>query len=360
MIIELNDLHLGGISFQVTRADGKRVDFSQLVTAFSLGDSVNVAGTEVVITAEGPANLINAIGQEGSTAVVSAPLPDVATGRVVRREMWRGFFEDVSDDRSSRGVVRRITAYDPGKLLATHEEDYVFKGSTLSQVVTRIAKDFEIPVGSVPSTSRALGNIVSRGDNLWSTIQKAVQRHHDLTGETYRVKFEAGKIHLVRQGAQTHWWVFEVGRSLHGLRRSRTIADLENRVKIYGEVKDELSHPKVEAVIENTQSQRVYGLRQRVEYLSEADDRKKVRDLAQQRIDLRSIPDETIEVSGWAVPLLRGGEKIRVIDQELGVTGMFFVENVDCQWTSDGATSVALCRREPITPGLFMDQLVVA
>lgn len=359
MIIEVTDLHLGGIRFLVTRADRKKVNFSQLVTQFSLTDHVNVAGMEVSITAEGPPSLINQIGMEGSTSSISAVVPDVTTGRPALRELWRGFFEEVVDDRGPSMVSRSITAYDPGKLLATHEEDYVFKKATLSGVVRRIVQDMGLPVGSVPSTSRDLGNIVGRGESVWDVIQKAVQRHHDLTGETYRIMFREGRLQMVRQGAPEKWWVFEVGRSLQNFRRTRSIAEMENRVKLYGNVEDDLTKPKIEAVVENRQSQEIYGLRQRVEYVS-AEDRQKVRDVAEQRIELRSIPDETIEVTGWVVPLLRAGDPIRVIDREMGISGKYYVESIDCTWSSDRAESVATCRREPITPGLFMDQLVVA
>lgn len=359
-VIDLSDIHLGGIQFRVLRADGGVVDFSNMVSGFTWSDSVNVAGAEVGLEVEGPSELINQIGMEGTTFKVTSPLPEVTTGRVTRREMFRGFFEDVNDDRSSSGVARSITAYDIGKMLATDEEDYVFRGQTLSAIVIRVCTDFSIPIGSVPDTGRSLGDIVNRGGSLWDLFQRAVQKHHNISGETYRILFRDGRLYLERQASNTHWWVFEVGRSAQTFSRRRSIADLENRVKIYGNVTDDLAKAKVEATVENTQSQGIYGLRQRVEYASDADDRKKVREVAEQRIKLRAIPEEKIEVRGFAVPLLRAGERVRLIDPELRVTGLFYVETAECSWYSDSSESVLICRKDPVTPEIFLDDLVVA
>lgn len=359
MIVNVSDIHLKGMRFLVTRADQRKVNYSQLVTNFSWSDSVNVAGAEATIETVGPDKLVTQIGMEGSTGSVSAMLPDVRTGRIALTEVWRGYFDEVVDEHSSENLMRQITAYDSGRLLADHEEDYVFRDLTLSQIVTRVVRDLELPVGSVATTSRPLGNIVGRGEAVWSLLQKAVQKHKNLTGETYRLMFSQGRMQMVLQGSQTHWWVFEIGRSLTTVRRTRSTTDIENRVRIYGATQDDLQKAKIEATVEDVRSQQIYGLRGRVEYLSDAEDRKRVVDLARERIRERAIPDETLEISGFGVPL-RGGEKVRVIDRGLGITSIYYVEQVECSWSSDSSETLATLRKEPVDPGLFMDQLVVA
>jgi hypothetical protein len=304
--------------------------------------------------------LVNQIGLEGTTASVRAKLPDVLTGQLQEQEIWRGFFEEVVDERST-GVMRRdITAYDIGKYLATDEEDYVMQNTSLSGMLHRIATDFSIPVGTIPDTATNLGNIVGRGEKLWDIIQKGVQRHKDLTGVVWRPFFRDGRLQLMQQGTAEKWWVFEVGRSLERVRRTRTIADLENRVKVYGQVEDELAKSKVEATAENADSQRIYGLRQRVEYVATPEDRKRVLDVANERVKRNAIPDVTIEIHGPAIPMLRAGETIEAVDAEMGLSGMFFAESLECSWTSSKATTIGTCRRAPIDPGLWMEELVVA
>ena len=361
MIISLPDLHLSGIKFYTTRRDGHLVDFSQLVTSYTWTDHVNTAAAEVVIEAEGSVGQILQIGWEGSTGVVQAPLPDLATGRIASREMWRGFYEEVDDDRSVTGMQRTITAYDIGKHLATHEEDYVLRGETLSGIVRRLAADFSIPLGIVTETSRSLGDIICRGDTLWTgVLQKAIQRHFDLTGVVMRIRFVQGRLQLVPQGGQERWWIFEVNRSLQKFRRTRSIADLENRVRIYGQVTEDIAKAKAEADLNNQWSQDTYGLRQRVEYLAGAEDRQRVFDMAQVRLDRNAIPEDTVEITGWAVPLLRAGEQIQVIDHELNLSQVYFVESSEVQWTNESSFSTATCKREPIDPEVFLDEMVVA
>lgn len=360
MIIEVTDLHLRDLQFLVTRADGRLVDFSQLVTDYTWMDHVNVAGAEVSITAEGLPELVNQIGMEGTTAAVKATVPNVIDGRMEHREIWRGFFEEVVNERTAESVTRQITAYDAGKLLATDEEDYVFRDATLSGIVNRVATDFSIPVGEVETTSTVLGNIVCRGESLWDLFQKGVQRHQDITGETFRILFREGRISMFRMAQTDRWWIFEVGRSIHNLRQTRSIAEMENRIRVYGQIEDELTKPEVEATVESVQSQGIFGLRQKVEYVSTADDREVILDIAQRRINRNSIPEETIEISGWAIPLLRAGEAVEAIDVDMGVSGIYFVESLEVTFNSDSAEGVAQCRRAPVDPGLWMNQLVVA
>lgn len=361
MIIQLPDLHLSGIDFLVTRRDGNLVDFSQLVTAYTWSDHVNTAAAEAVIEAEGSVANILQIGWEGSTGLVRAPLPDLASGRIAMREMWRGFFEEIDDERTVTGMQRTITAYDIGKLLATHEEDYVLRGETLSGIVRRICSDFSIPMGLITETSKSMGDIICRGESLWEgVLQKAIQRHFDLTGVVMRVRFVEGRLQLVPQGGSDRWWIFEVNRSLQRFRRVRSIADLENRVRIYGQVTEDIAKAKAESNIENTWSQDTYGLRQRVEYLAGAEDRQRVFDMAETRIKRNAIPTDTVEITGWAVPLLRAGEQVQVIDHELKLSQVYYVESAEVQWTNESSYSVATCKREPIDPEVFLDELVVA
>lgn len=232
--VDVSDIHLRDIRFEVTRADGRVANYSEMVTEFNWSDHVNTAGAEVSISAVGAVAEIIAIGGEGSSGRITAPLIDLDTGLLVRRELWQGTFEDIVDNRAEGYIERYITGYDIAKFLATNEEDFVFTNPTLSSLVKSITTEFSIPLGTNTVTTQTLGQIINRGRSLWELLQDAVQRHADLTGEVFRVYAADGKIHTRLQGDQSRYWVFEAGESLMDMRRTRSVRDMINQIKVYG------------------------------------------------------------------------------------------------------------------------------
>jgi hypothetical protein len=358
--VDVSDIHLRDIRFEITRADGRVVNFSDVVSEFTRSDHVNTAGVEVNINAVGEVSDILSIGGEGSSCRVTAPLVDLNTGKLVRRELWRGIFEDVVDQRSQGQIERTVTAYDIAKFLVTNDEDYVFKNSSLSSIVGQVCRDFSIPIGTIPTTTQTLGQIVMRGRGLWDLIQEAVQRHADLTGEVYYVYADAGRLNMRKQGDQSRYWVFETGESVQDVRRTRSIRDVINKVKVYGVFEGEADKPSVVSTKTNDQSISLYGQRQRVEYLSSAEDQDKVLKIVQKTLDRYAAPEEYVEITGWLVPNLRAGEQIRFIDSDWGLNRLYYVESVQNTWSISRAESVATVKREAIEPDIILDEVSVA
>ncbi len=357
--VDVSDIHLRDIQFKVTRADGRVVDFSDLVTGFRWADHVNLAGVEVDLTLAGPVSLMLQIGGEGSSCRITAPLVDLKTGQIKRQEIWQGIFEDVVDLRREGMTERVITAYDILHNFAVSEEDFVFKGLSLSSILKKICRDFDVPKGRIVDSNRNLGQIISRGDTLWDTVQKAVQKHFDATGEVFRVFAEFGKVKMVRQGNQDFVWRFEDEWSLTRVRRSRSLAPVINQVKVYGSFVSDSDKPSVKSTRKNTSSQDKYGLRQRIDYASE-DDEQDVIDIAKATIKRFAAPEETLEITGWLVPNLRAGEQIRYKDTEMKIDRLYYVESMEANWSAEMADSVALCKRSEVDPGIILDEVSVA
>lgn len=358
--VDVSDIHLRDIRFEVTRADGRLFDFSDVVTDFNWNDHVNTAGAEAQIVASGVVSDILSIGAEGSSCRITAPLVDLDTGKLVRRELWQGTFEDVTDNRTTGQIERTITGFDIAKYLSNNEEDYVFKNSTLSSIVKRVAGDFSIPTGTITATSKTLGQVIARGTSLWDLLQEAVQRHADQTGEVFYIYAANGQLNLRKQGDQSRYWVFEAGESLQEVRRTRSTRDVINQVKVYGVFEGEDDKPKVESTKKDTKSQGLYGLRQKIEYLGSAEDESRVIEIAQKTLDRFAAPDETLDITGWLVPNLRAGEQIRFIDEDMGLNRLYYIESIDTSWSTTSAQTVATARREAVDPDLILEEVTVA
>ncbi len=357
--VDVSDIHLRDIRFSVTRLDGKLVHFEDLVATFRWVDHVNLAGVEVDLTLAGDVPTMLQVGGEGSSGHITAPLVELKSGQIKRQELWRGIFEDVVDMRSEGILERVITAYDILHNFAVSDEDFVFKGLSLSSILKKICRDFGVPTGSIVDSKRNLGQIISRGDTLWDTIQKAQQKHFDATGDVYRIFAEGGKVRMVLQGAQEFIWRFENEWSLSRTRRSRSLNTVINQVKVYGSFVSDTDKPSVKSTRKDTSSQAKYGLRQRIDYASE-DDEQDIIDIAKATIKRFAAPEETLEITGWLVPNLRAGEQIRYKDEEMGIDRLYYVESIEINWSAEHADSVALCKRSQVDPGIILDEISVA
>lgn len=357
--VDVSDLHLRDIQFKVTRADGRTVDFSDLVTNFRWVDHVNLAGVEVDLNLAGDVKTMLQIGSEGSSCRIVAPLVELKSGQIKRQELWRGIFEDVVDQRAEGIMERVITAYDILHNFAVSDEDFVFKGLSLSSILKKICRDFSVPIGSIVDSKRNLGQIISRGDTLWDTVQKAQQKHFNATGDVYRIFAEKGKINMVLQGAQDFIWRFEDAWSLSKMRRSRSLTSVINQVKVYGSFVSDSDKPSVKSTRKDTSSQNKYGLRQRIDYAAE-DDEQDIIDIAKATIKRFAAPEETLEITGWLVPNLRAGEQIRYKDTEMGINRLYYVESMEANWSAEQADSIAMCKRSEVDPGIILDEVSVA
>lgn len=354
---DVSALRLGDLKFQVTAADGTQVDFGDLARGFSTSDHVNTAGAQAQFVITGPIAAVVQLGDEGSSARVEAALvyPDAPEISL----LWDGLWETVTDEREEGSITRYVTGFDLAKTLADNEEDWVSQNRTLSQVLGDMATEFELPLGDVPTTTTKLGQIIGRGSSLWAIMQEALQRHAYLTGDVYRLLAHEGKLELRRQGAESSYWTFEVGGSLRDVRRERTTSKVVNRVKIYGRTSGEERASVVEEV-QDLDSQRLYGLRQRVLYVGSNVSVDGMKRRAQHTLDGSRAPDERLTITGLVVPGLRGGGRVRVVDEEWGIDTIYFAESVASSWDPSSTEAGLTLRKEPIEPGVNLSDEVLA
>ena len=104
---QVSQLRLADVRFEITRADGGIVDFSDLVTGMTITEDVRTAATECQVVAHGPVDQVVRIGGEGSTLRVVGPSVDISSGIPTEGlgELWRGYIETVVDQRPRMGSI---------------------------------------------------------------------------------------------------------------------------------------------------------------------------------------------------------------------------------------------------------------
>ena len=359
----VSSLDLGDLQFQVTEANGTRVDFREFVQGFSVSDNVNTAGSQAQFVLAGPLDQIILIGDEGSSCRVEAQLAHqeglIFQDRTSLSLLWDGLWETITDERQEGSLTRYITGFDLAKTLADSEDDWVFQNKSLSDILRSMASSLELPLGEVSTTTTDLGQIIGRGSSVWSVLQEAVQRHAYLTGNVYRILAVDGKIEMRRQGADYYFWTFDVGGALRTARREKSTSQILNVIRVYSRAEGEGRASLVDEVYDLS-SQRLYGLRQRVLYLGKDATVEEVRRRAQYMLDESRAPSEKFTITGLVVPGLRAGDRVRVIDEEWKIDRLYFVESVESSWAVNDVSCSITLQKEPVEPGINISDEVLA
>lgn len=359
----VSSLDLGALQFHVTEANGNKVDFKDFVQGFSVIDNVNTAGMQAQFVLSGPLGQIIQIGDEGSSCRVEAQLAHQRglifqdTARLSL--LWDGIWENITDERMEGALTRYITGFDIAKMLADTEDDWVFQGRSLSEIILEIGSELELPLGDIPPTTTKLGQIIGRGSSVWAILQEAVQRHAHITGNVYRILADAGRITMRVQGGDRHFWTFDVGGALRMARREKSTANVINLVRIYGRAEGEDRATLVDEVYDAS-SARLYGLKQRVAYMGRDAKVEEVRRRAQYNLDKFRSPSEKFTLTGLVVPGLRAGDRVRVIDEEWGIDKLYFAESVESVWDPNDVSASLTLQKEPIEPGIDLADEVLA
>ena len=345
---------LSEMRFETLRADGGRVLHNNLVQGWSWSETVTTAGVESQTVLHGALETIAEVGDVGTTARISGPMVDVETGESTTGVLWEGMWETLVDERHETHLTRYYTGFDVAKLLANTTADFVSTNDTLSEVVRNVCDEYGLPVGDIPTTVTPLGQIVIRGRSAWDIILEAVQRHHDLTGDTYRVLADGTSISLRRQGADAIHWTFRVGSNVEAIRRERSVLEVVNRVWIHGRAKGDASASPVIEVVEDLESQRLYGVRQSIEYAGGETSISEAVQTARTRLNDAANPTERLTLTGLTTGGLRAGDRIRAVDEAWGFDRLYYVESVQVNVNSSEARSVLTVHSDPIDPGLVV------
>lgn len=107
-------------------------------------------------------------------------------------DMFRGY---VFEKRRNKDHHIEVTCYDQLRYFK-NQENYVFTGVRLDQVVTRIAQDLEVPLGSITKTNYVIPKLVKTDSTLLDIINEAIGETVSATGINYFLYDDYGKLCL--------------------------------------------------------------------------------------------------------------------------------------------------------------------
>ncbi|WP_018752169.1 XkdQ/YqbQ family protein [Paenibacillus sanguinis] len=233
-------------------------------------------------------------------------------------ELFRGTI--FARDRTRDGSLS-LTAYDQLIYLTQNTDSYIFVGKTLAEIVRRICKDFDIPVGTIADTPHRLTRSFE-GQTLFDMILACISLTYKHTGVKYYIYASKGKVNLVKRVDMAHKWVVEDGANLMDYSLSETLEETATRVKLVaGEAKKAIT-----AKVDAGWLQKSYGVLQYFENVSENVNKAQLMARAEQALRARAKPGETLSVDALGIPDVISGGAVYVIVAELGVHRAFYID----------------------------------
>ncbi|WP_019005740.1 XkdQ/YqbQ family protein [Cohnella laeviribosi] len=203
-----------------------------------------------------------------------------------------------------------VTVYDRTIYLAKSEDERLMPaGQTASQRLKLYAKEWGIPVGSVPDTRITLARSMKRSQSIFSMIQGDLKETAEKGGDLYRARMTPEGLSLVKIGGNAEVWELA---EVESVAQTRTLEGAVTQVKVLGCQSGDDKLSPVLAVVKGETAK--YGTLQKV--LQDAS----VETVAQAQKAAKNLlmgMQETFSVTAPDINTIRAGDKVRLNGMDL-------------------------------------------
>ncbi|GAK03248.1 phage-like element PBSX protein XkdQ [Geomicrobium sp. JCM 19037] len=205
-------------------------------------------------------------------------------------ELFRGVVVNYTEDEEG-GIS--FSAYDYNWYLERNQTSAKFSNQTAAQIIRKLCRDFDVPVGEIDDTGHRLKKLIFQGKSLYEIMIIALTETEKKTGKTYRLFNDKGRVSLVERKKNVTWMVVDPGRNLETLSYSHSIEDTATRVRVYNDTYEKYGEAT------DADGRKKWGLLQTVESDNEAKTTSELRELARQL--LRDQRGESSELTFTAL-----------------------------------------------------------
>lgn len=255
---------------------------------------------------------------------------DIVRVRVGKTNVFHGYIFDISEGRDEAVT---ITAYDQMRYLM-NTDTYVFAGVTATEVLQRIAKDFNLKLGNVANTVYKIPTMSEDAQKLLDIITKAITLTYANTGSDYCLYDDFGALCLrgindvdldLIVGDGSLMYDYEIKRSID--------SDTYNQIKLY---KDNKKTGKREIYMaKDSVNIKRWGLLQLYESVDEDMNEAQIKAQLDNLAKLKNRESKSLKVNALGDIRIRAGMRVRIVISEYGVDQALLVD--ECSHNFDGA-----------------------
>lgn len=266
-------------------------------------------------------NLQMNMTQDGRTRGVTVVEGDVLVFRSYDAVRFIGYV--FSTERSSDGMVS-ISAYDSNIYLAKSNDSRIFTNKKASDIITTLAKDFGVPVGTIADTGYVIPFLRLSNKTIFDMVLTALTITFQQTGKRFFVSNVKGKLTVTAGAKPSKYYVFKDGENLISASYSRSIEDTKTQVKVIGGKKGS----ETVVTVKNDGLKKKYGVLQALEVMDESATASQVKQRAQTLLKEQSVVSEQFSVEVLGVPEVDVGTAVYVQNEMTSVKGAFYVTSI--------------------------------
>lgn len=227
----------------------------------------------------------------------------------------------------------KITAYDQIRYLM-NTDTYVFKGITATDVLKRIAIDFNLKLGTVADTEYKIPVMSEDGQKLLDIICKAITLTFSNTGRDYCLYDDFGSLCL-RNVDDDQLDLIIGDRSLMYDYNVQTSIDSQtyNQIKLYKDNKD--TGKRDIYLSKDSVNIKRWGLLQLYQSIDEDSNEAQITELLDSLSTIHNRETKSLKVNAIGDIRIRAGMRVRILISEYGVDQALLVD--ECSHNFDGA-----------------------
>ena len=250
----------------------------------------------------------------------------VNNGDVVRfkKDNSSIFYGYIFNIEEGSGDEVKITAYDQIRYLLNNAT-YVFKNSTASSILRRLAADFKLTLGKVDDTGYAVPSMIEDGQKLLDIVCKALDATLTQTGRNYFLFDDFGALSL--RLSDDFLMDFYLGPEslLYDFSAKRSIdSDTFNRIKLY---RDNQNTGRREVYqLDDSGSMAKWGLLQLYQSVNENYNGAQINQMLNGLMALKNRESKSLQLEALGEVSVRAGCYIPVVIEEFGINQPFLIE----------------------------------
>lgn len=251
------------------------------------------------------------------------PKIDFTTGKMLKmfdddgEELFRGYIMDKDKTRSSQTI--HITAYDGLIYFTKNKATYNFKKMTPEAIVSRVASDFGVPIGSLAQTNIEV-SWLAKAEVIYDICMEAYTAAWRQNGILYIPTMTQGNLNMIEKGSEVVSVILSSDTSITDAKYTENAENIIDRVKIYDK------NNYLIDTVEDTDLINAYGLFQDV-YIQ------------QQYIDARTAAKNMLlglqqngNVNSLGITEAITGKSVIIKEPFTGLWGKFYIDTDTHTW----------------------------
>lgn len=239
---------------------------------------------------------------------------DFAEGNPVKfmRDGKNVFFGYVWDKTRDKEQIISVTCYDQLRYLK-YKDTYVYKAKKASEVISMIAKDFNLKLGNIENTSYVIQKRIRDNMTLFDIIYDALDLTFDNTKKLYTLYDEFGRLTLKNLESMRLNCIVDYD-SVCDFNYKTTLDDVYNKVKLVKENKD--TKKRDVFIAQDSSKMNKWGV---LQYFDKVNEKVNAKAKADALLELYSSVNRKLSITKAIGDIrVRGGSSILVNFKDIG------------------------------------------